>query len=443
MDNLFQTEKIYTISELNNVVKKLIRQEFPDYIWVCAEIQDLKDRGTISLNLVQKHAEFNEIVAQVRAVIFENVKPQIIKRIKEADNAFELKKDIEVKLLCKVDLYVKNGQFSLTVVDIDPIYTLGKIAQGRQRIIEELKAKGLLEKNKVLPIPQLPLKIGLITAYNSAAYHDVVDEFKKSNYGFKILVYDSYMQGKFVERDVISALRFFDRFAKDELDVVMIARGGGSTADLSWFDNKKIAEAVAFSKFPVISAIGHEINTSITDMVAHTFVKTPTKGAQFLIEKVKIFIEGLDQLEEEIIRATDNFIKNIRRSLETMTVKIDSSLPRYFQLHKETLLVRRLNINSLVKSLLASHRQQLSKVKERFHLDLNKIFENNKDSLKYTEEKIRLLDPKVILKRGYSITLKDGKTLKSIDNVTESDIIKTLLYNGNLFSRVTERKTDG
>lgn len=442
MDNLFQTEKIYTISELNNVVKKLIRQEFPDYIWVCAEIQDLKDRGTISLNLVQKHAELNEIVAQVRAVIFENVKPQIIKRIREADNAFELKKDIEVKLLCKVDLYVKNGQFSLTVVDIDPIYTLGKIAQGRQRIIEELKVKGLLEKNKLLPMPGLPLKIGLITAYNSAAYHDVVDEFKKSNYGFKILVYDSYMQGKFVERDVISALRFFDRFAKDELDVVMIARGGGSTADLSWFDNKKIAEAVAFSKFPVISAIGHEINTSITDMIAHTFVKTPTKGAQFLIEKVKIFIEGLGQLEEEIIRATDNFIKNIRRSLETMTVKIDSSLPRYFQLHKETLLARRLNINSLVKSLLASHRQQLSKVKERLQLDVNKIFENNKDSLKYTEEKIRLLDPKVILKRGYSITTKDGKTLKSIDNVTESDIIKTLLYNGNLFSRVTERKTD-
>ena len=293
MDNLFKTEKIYTILELNSSVRRLIKDEFPEAIWVCGEIQDFrasKDKRHIYFNFVQKHPEADEIIAQVNAKIFESHKPQILKRLQEISLGFELKNDIEVKLKCEVDLYAKQGSFGLIIVDIDPIYTIGKIAQGRQRIIEELKAKGLLEKNKSLSIPALALKIGLITAYESAAYHDVIDEFKKSRYGFTILAYDAFMQGKFVERDIVAALDFFNKFTKDELDVIMIARGGGSTADLSWFDNKKIAEAVAFSKFPIISAIGHEINISITDMVAHTSVKTPTKCAQFLVEKIKNFI---------------------------------------------------------------------------------------------------------------------------------------------------------
>jgi exodeoxyribonuclease VII large subunit len=434
-----KTEKVYTVLELNNVVKKLIRMEFPDYVWVCGEIQDLRDRGAINLNLVQKHTEADELIAQVTAVIFENIKPQIARRIKETSGVFELKKDIEVKLLCKVDLYVKTGKFSLTVIDIDPVYTLGKMAQSRQRIIEELKSKGLLDKNKLLPLPQVPLRIGLITAPDSAAYHDVIDEFKKSKYGFRIFFYACYMQGKFVERDILAALNFFNNLSADELDVVIIARGGGSTADLSWFDNKKIAEAVAFSKFAVISAIGHEINTSITDMVSHTFVKTPTKGAQFLIEKVKEFIEQLKIIEQAILERSDLLFKDEKQKLSDLTRKIDSVLPRYFQWRKDELLSKKLNMTSYVKALLTKEQQGLKVNFDSLKTYLNKLFKDAKSQTDYRQAKIRLLDPKVILKRGYSITLKDDKALKGIDNINESDIIKTLLYGGRIISQVTEK----
>jgi exodeoxyribonuclease VII large subunit len=434
-----KTEKVYTVLELNNAVKKLIRMEFPDSVWVCGEIQDLRDRGTINLNLVQKHTEADELIAQVNAVIFENVKPQIAKRIQETNGAFELKKDIEVKLLCKVDLYVKTGKFNLTVIDIDPVYTLGKMAQSRQRIIEELKSKGLLEKNKLLTLPQVPLKVGLITAPDSAAYHDVIDEFKKSNFGFKIFFHACYMQGKFVERDILAALNFFNNLSADELDVVIIARGGGSTADLSWFDNKKIAEAVAFSKFAVISAIGHEINTSITDMVAHTFVKTPTKGAQFLVERVKEFLESLKTIEEAVWEHSEFLFKTEKQKLSLLTGKIDSVLPRYFQWHKEELLSKKLNLISYVKALLTQAQQELKANFDALKTYLNKLFKEAKSQTDYRQAKIRLLDPKVILKRGYSITLKDEKALKSIDNIGESDIIKTLIYDGRFISQVTEK----
>jgi len=437
-----KTEKVYTVLELNNTVKKLIRMEFPDYVWVCGEIQDLRDRGTINLNLVQKHPEANEIVAQANAVIFENTRPQIEKRIQETNGAFTLQKDIEVKLLCKVDLYVKTGKFSLTVFDIDTVYTLGKMAQSRQKIIEELKAKGLLERNKLIAIAEVPLKVGLITAPESAAYHDVLDEFKKSKYGFKIFIYECYMQGKLVERDVLAALNFFNNLSAEELDVIMIARGGGSTADLSWFDNKKIAEAVAMLKFPLISAIGHEINTSIVDLVAHTFVKTPTKGAQLIIEKVKEFIHSLDDIEARLAPKVGDFLKDTKKELAMQTTKVDSATSRYFQFHKEELSSQKTNIINLAQKFLGLNRQRLLANLDIFKLKLNTFLSLRRTALKDKENKVRLLDPKNILKRGYSITFKDSKPIKFIDELKENDIIKTILYEGNIISSVKEKQKE-
>jgi exodeoxyribonuclease VII large subunit len=171
-----KTERVYSILELNTTVRELIRIEFPDYIWVCGEIQDLRQREHINFNLVQKHSHADEIIAQVSAVIFANITSHIFEKIKESGALFTLKDDIEVKLLCKVDLYAKAGKFSLTVIDIDPVYTLGKVAQAREKIIEDLRQRGLLEKNKLLSFPELPLKIGLITSSDSAAYHDFINE---------------------------------------------------------------------------------------------------------------------------------------------------------------------------------------------------------------------------------------------------------------------------
>ncbi|MFA5271419.1 MAG: exodeoxyribonuclease VII large subunit [Candidatus Omnitrophota bacterium] len=443
MDNLFKIEKVYTIQELNGTVRKLIRDQFPEYVWVCGEIQDLRDRGTINLNLVQKHTEANELIAQAKAVIFENVRPQIDRRIKETNGAFEFRKDIEVKLLCKVDLYVKTGQFSLTVFDIDPVYTLGKMAQSRQKIIEELRAKGLFEKNKLVPMPLIPLKVGLITSPDSAAYHDVIDEFKKSKYGFNIFVYGCYMQGKLVENDVVSALNFFNNLSFDELDAIMIARGGGSTADLSWFDNKKIAETIAFLKFPLISAIGHEINTSITDMVAHTFVKTPTKGAQFLTERVKNFLDSLTDFEQKISMHAEDFLEDNKARLGNLAVKIDSAVPRYLRGHKEELLSKKVTIDNFTKRFLELKNNELTGNVSVLKLHLSKIFKSVTDDLSHKESKIRLLDPHNVLKRGYSITFKADKAIKSIDDVEENDMIKTVLYKGNIVSEVKNKVNQG
>jgi exodeoxyribonuclease VII large subunit len=436
---MLKTQKIYTVLELNNAVRKLIKNEFSEYVWVCGELQDFKDskdKRHIYFNLVQKHPEIDEIIAKVSGVIFEGRKPQIFSRLQEADLSFNLKNDIEVKLLCEVDLYPKTGKFTLIVVDIDPIYTLGKIAQSRQRIMEDLRNKGLLDRNKLTRMPIVPLKIGLVTAYNSAAYHDFTNELKVSCYGFKVLVYNCHMQGRFVERDVVGALNFFNNFSHQELDVIVITRGGGSTADLSWFDNKRIAERIAFSKFPVISALGHQINITIADMVAHTFLKTPTKAAQFLVDLVRRFIDNLMSLQEDIkIRASD-CLRNKKKDLETMAVKIDSFMPRYFRFHREELLEKKHHLINCLKVYLIEEKQELERVSRLLPSAVGRIFRRSYQYLGYINDKIKLLDPKNILKRGYSITFKDKKVLKSSKDTCEGDIIVTTLFKGTLISQV-------
>ncbi|MCF7917013.1 MAG: exodeoxyribonuclease VII large subunit, partial [Candidatus Omnitrophica bacterium] len=278
MDELVKTEKVYSILELNSLARAAIQDKFPKYIWVCGEIQDYRPyrSGHIYFNCVEKDPDSDRIVAQVSAALFAPMVPKIFNKLKAVDEKFELKKDIEVKILCQLDLYVQRGQFQIKVVDIDPSYTLGKIAQNRQKIIAELKKKGLLDKNKAKIFPQLPLKIGLITSIDSAAYHDFINEIELSKFGFQVFAYGAHMQGKLVEPDVVEALDYFNSLDNQELDVIVVTRGGGSTADLSYFDSQKIAEKIATLKFPVVAAVGHQINTTIIDLMAHTSCKTPT-----------------------------------------------------------------------------------------------------------------------------------------------------------------------
>lgn len=443
MDNLLQTEKVYTVLELNTIVRDVIRSEFPNYIWVAGEIQGLRPERSkrhIYFELVQKHVKEDSIAAKVKIALFAGRRPLIQRRIQEAEGAFELKNDIEVKLLCEVSLHPPTGQYSLIVIDIDTVYTLGKVAQNRLKIIEDLKKQGLLDKNKLQNIPPIPLNIGLITAYDSAAYHDFTNELKISGYSFKILAYNCHMQGGLVEADVVEALGFFNKLDLDKLDVIVITRGGGSIADLSYFDNKKIAQTIANSNFAVISAIGHQINTTIADMVSHTFYKTPTKAAQFLTEKIKEAEDNINYLQEEIIKRADSFVADKRGELQNLTVKMESQSLKYFRLHREELLSKKHKVLSAWRFFLSEKKDSLKIAARDLRSSLVGIFKHLKDNLKYKEGKLKILDPKNILKRGYSITFKGKRAVKSIDDIAEGDMIRTVLYKGSIESKVKKVK---
>ena len=476
-----KTEKIFSVLELNNAVRQLISSEFPEYIWVCGEIKDLRigrNKRHIYFDLVQKHHEADEIVAKVSAAIFESRKQRIFKRIKEAEGAFELKNDIEVKFLCKVDLYPKSGSYNIIIVDIDPVYTLGKLAQNRQNIIEQLKRENVFDKNKLLLLPPLTLKIGLITAYESAAYHDFISELKNSGFGFKVLLRSCHMQGKNTESDIARAVSFFNSLGNNKPDVIVITRGGGSSADLSWFDNKRIAYAIVNSKLPVLTALGHEINISISDLVAHTALKTPTKAAQFLIERVNDAWNDLGNIQDSLLREVDRLIGNGLILLERGLNQINNFVSVYFRDHHEDIIKKKSLIfsnvfhfiNTELSNILVSSRRVNSAVsfcfrrqkniledrksfilnstyqhtrKESSRLD-NSFVELRKDFIfvlqkafretKFIEEKVSILNPINVMRKGYSVSYIGSKPIKYASSLRKGDRIKTVFFKGKAVS---------
>jgi exodeoxyribonuclease VII large subunit len=439
MESLFETPKIFSVRELNSAVAGAIKSYFPHAVWVCGEIQSLGEKNGISyFDLVQKDSDSsNKIVAQARSVMFGNIKASVMRKFRELDPSLEIRNDIEVKLLCELDLYVPRGQFSLKVVDIDPVYTLGKVAANRLKIIEDLKKRGLLDKNKLQILPPVPLTIGLITSFDSAAYHDFINELQTSGFGFKVFLKDCRMQGDQVEKDVAQALNFFNR-SGIELDAVVITRGGGSVSDLGWFDNKVIAETIAANNFPVISAIGHQINLTITDLAAHTSLKTPTASAQFLVSRVQEFTQNLTRLQDDILEEAQTIIDDQTSGLQGMAVKIETLTSRYFRTQAEDILDKKHIFQSVCQRIVMQEKQEIARAKDSLNNSANKIFEKSKDKIKYLESKISLLDPKNVLKRGFSLTLKDGKALKSAVGVDVGTRIDTIFYDGKITSRVEE-----
>lgn len=427
----------YSILELNTALKSLINTAMPGYVWVRGEIQDYetkKFKKHIFFNLVEKDPTENIIVAQTTCVIFENVKAILEKRIRESGSDFAIKEDIEVKFLCRVDLYPKAGQVRLIVADIDPVHTAGKIALQRQRIINELKEKGLVEKNKSNELSLLPLNIGLITSDGSAAYHDFTNELQVSGLPFKLFLYDCRMQGKEVEGDCVAALDYFNALA-DGMDVIVISRGGGSTSDLSWFDNKVIAQKIAESKFPVVSALGHEINTTITDLVAHTSVKTPTKAAQFLVERCGEFLANVGKMEEGIMQGAKAWFNKSKERLKAATLRLDSLVGMCFKAHHQALAQKKQTVMNC-PALLIREREKIKQSAKFILPRYERAIGRRQEWLKFATEKIKILDPENILRRGYSIVYKGEVAVKSVADVHAGDIVNIKLRDGKVVSKV-------
>jgi len=436
------SDEFLTVSELNNFIRDVLKSGFPRAVWVCGEIQGYdrgKDKKHVFFELCEKDSETRDIIARIGLVIFAQVRPHIDAILKQAENAFALKDDIEVKFLCKVDFYPGHGQVRLIVESIDPVYTLGKIAQDRQRLIALLKGKGILDKNKGLELPMVLLNIGLITSYDSAAYHDLLSELKNSGYAFRVFMLNSVMQGKNTEGSVIQALSRLQ--GMDEIDVIVITRGGGSIAELSCFDSEKIATAIAQSRLPVLSAIGHEINTTVTDLAAHTFVKTPTAIARFLVERLEEFLRRMDERQTRIMEGARGVLAGRHHHLKEASMVLHSQTQGLIKSHHQKLAGMKEGLKRLQASLLKESRRTLSEQ----HNHLKKIIylhlQNSRTKMNQFQKMAELADPQNTLKRGFSITRsREGRLIRSVKDVQGVKALCTQLVDGLIQSDVKEGK---
>lgn len=437
-------KEFLTVSELNVLIKDVLNYGFPNAVWICGEVQGFdrnRDKKHVFFELCEKDPESKDIVARIGLVIFGQRRSAIEEILKNSENAFSLKDDIEVKFLCRVDFYPPHGAVRLIVESIDPVYTLGKIAQERQKLIAALQKKGVLAKNKQLELPLVPLRIGLITSFDSAAYNDFVAELKKSGFAFKVFLVNALMQGKGAEGSVCAALDKFEKVRN--LDAVVITRGGGSIADLSCFDSQLIAERIAACRFPVLSGIGHEINTTITDLAAHTFAKTPTAVAQFLVERVGQFLAEAQESLGRIMELAGDKAQDEKRKLKVNALELHQTTTHFLQEHKQELVRLGADLKHQPLNTLRARRAETKNQADIFLRNIKACLQISRQNLGAFEKLVEVVSPKNTIRRGFSITrTAAGRLVRGVKDVHPATEIVSELSDGFIQSKIIKIKEE-
>lgn len=298
-------ERHITLRELQLRVKEVLEGAFALPVWVSAEIAEIKlnRSGHCYLELVEKGGDNGVPTAQARAVIWRSHYPRIAGYF-EAETGQRL--DAGIRILAKVLVsYHEIYGFSLQITDIDPAYTLGDMERQRQQTIAQLQQEGVWEMNRQVPMPAVVQRVAVVSSAGAAGYQDFLKELARSPYRFALTLFEAYMQGAAAEESIVRALCAIAA-RQEEFDAVVIIRGGGSRSDLNCFNAYRLCAHVAQFPLPVVTGIGHDKDTSVADMVAHTALKTPTAVAGWLVERMETLEGWLDaaalQLHDGVLR---------------------------------------------------------------------------------------------------------------------------------------------
>jgi len=422
-DSLMQEEeqKTLTVSELSDTLKSYLKNFSVDGFWVKGEILSLKvddKRKYVSFLLCEKKDNSNDIVAQIQVVCWPDNFSKIVSKLKSVDDNLDLKDGLFCRLKCVVDIWVKAGRIQLVVKDIDPAATIGELHFLRMKIFNEIVKMGIHEKNKLLVIPICPLKIALISSKDGAGYHDFISGIKNSGFPFVVDFYNCSVQGPDTEKDVVSALSEISKKSK-MYDVAVIIRGGGSTADLKWFDNKNICISICNAKIPVLTGIGHEINISAADMVANKSFKTPTAVAVFLENKVFEFSQEVSDMAKSIHYLAKNLLLQEKTELSSIIKDIASFFHTDMQQKKTE-----------IKSIITSLKPLAFR-----------ILKDSKIQIESFLEKTNIYSPKNTLKLGYTLTRdKNGKILNRVKDLVVGEKIISEFFDGKAESVINNKE---
>lgn len=476
----------FTLSQLNESIKNALLEVFPSTVWVVAEVSELKENrsGHCYLDLIEK--EGSTILARSRATIW-SYTYRMLKPYFETTTGKLFSHGIKILVQVSVEYHPAYG-LSLNIKDIDPTYTVGDMALQRKEIINRLQNEGVFEMNKELDLPLVPQRIAVISSATAAGYQDFMTQLDDNDSGFKFYtkLFESTMQGADAVPSIINALERIFRY-EDFFDAVAVIRGGGASADLSSFDDYDLAINVTQFPLPVITGIGHEKDDTIIDLVAHTRLKTPTAVAEFFVNGVGRFYNHLLDLENGIVQLTRETLDDQKEKLERIAESLKYSVSGFIK-DRQTQLTKKGNelqqnvsefsfkkqyeINNLkhgFDSALSvwavetknniSRKQRLLKrvvgevvLKEQgqlIHLsDLlagnsRKLILKEQERIRLNENTMRLLNPENVLKRGFTLTLKDGKIVKSAKQLVENEVLETQFADGTIRSKILKKDNNG
>ena len=427
-----KSEQHITLLELNRLVREVIECEMPHEYWVEAELSECREsHGHCYMELIQKDEQTATPVAKASAKCWAP-KWMLIRPGFERITGQRLHAGMKVLLKVYAQFHEAFG-FSWIVTDIDPTYTLGDMARKRQEIIRQLKAEGVFDLQKELRLPLFCQRIAVISSETAAGYGDFCNQLADNPYGFQFEthLFPAIMQGEGVEQSIIAAL---ERIYDLPFDCVVIIRGGGATSDMSGFDTLALAENVANFPLPIITGIGHDRDESILDMVSHTRVKTPTAAAAFLIAHLKEVLDAINDAQERITGYTNQKLSVLKAQLSALA----ETLPRIFTTVKTRQEARLDTLSSrlvaAVRQGIITHQSKVNAFEERIPILLDRRLMTEKHRLQLIKEKAKSLDPTLLLRRGYSMTMKDGRIVRDAATLRAGDEIETRLEKGTIKS---------
>ncbi|MBZ4652005.1 MAG: exodeoxyribonuclease large subunit [Proteiniphilum sp.] len=411
------TEDSFSLTELNRRVKDAIRDHLPESYWLRAETSDvrLNQNGHCYLEFMEKDAEKQHIVAKARGMIWSNVF-QMLSAYFEAETGQAFTSGLNVLVRVMVDFHELYG-YSLTVVDIEPSFTLGEIARNRQQVLRQLEEEGVLTLNRELELPELAQRIAVISSPTAAGYGDFCDQLARNAGGFAFYtkLFPAIMQGERSESSIIEALEQVFRYSH-LFDAVAIIRGGGATSDLNCFDSYALAVNVAQFPLPVVSGIGHERDVTVLDHVAHTRAKTPTAVAEFFIGHITRTATELTDLEERLLTRTRSLLQEEASQLRLLTKEV---------VHLSLLLLQK-------------ERAEIQQISDAMRHLLKQLMQSQLHYVESREQYLRMVSPANILKRGYTLTTRQGRIITSLQALLPDDVIETHFRDGVATSVVSD-----
>ena len=454
-----QPTNTLSLLEFNTLLKGIIRENTDNHYWVVAEISELKVNysGHCYIELVQNDSDSDKILARSRATIWSQTY-RMIKPYFETTTGQTLAAGLSVLVKVRIEFHEVYG-LSLNITDIEPTYTVGELAIQKQKVIERLIQEGVLEMNRELLLPQPLQKIAVVSSKTAAGYGDFADQLSNNSYGYKFYykLFPAVMQGAEAERSIIAALDRIYAF-EDIFDAVVLIRGGGSQLDLNCFNSYWLASHIAQFPLPVITGIGHEQDDTIADLVAHSRLKTPTAVAAFLIENMAMLEEEVDDIGHGIMNIAAESILTTRQLLQNKSVKLTGKSKSFVQQSIRTIDRFESKFAQASKSNVArvskiiqrqTHRlgslsdEQIREQQFTLRLARNSlkqksdyIIEKNIRMLDGYSDKNRMLNPQILLERGYSITYHNNMPVKDPESIAEGDIIETQLSKGKITSKV-------
>ena len=423
----------YEVTELLTALAGVIEATFPDEIWVRGQIRNLHKsrKGHVYFDLTTPTDADRNPQALLPVVLFDGYR-KVVNRILGSGAAGQMVDGVEVRIRGPVGVYSARGQVQLQMRTIDPGYTLSRLADQRDRLLAELEAEGLLERNSALRLPALPLRVALVTSKASAAAADFRDVMAGSGMGWEVLVVDTPVQGFGSEQRIAAALRVAGRC---DVDAIALVRGGGARTELTPFDSPAVAYAVAQSPVPVLTGVGHEIDRSVADVVAHTACNTPTACAQALVEHARSFDRDVLGAWSRIEDAAAGGLDDQRRRLRDLTRRVRRESARATTTQQERLVVLSRRLRIATGHATTTQCRELRDLTRRLRRAGEQAANGQDRLLENLEARVRAYDPQRALDRGWSITRDSaGQPIRSIRDIAPGATLQTRLRDGTVTS---------